>query len=197
MVTYISGDNDKYEREWFKQEKRRVSEKLRFFPPRSGCIVSRSSLLSKLIQSGEKTMQQFQQIITRPGRNGLSLFLLSRQGEKLLGVITQNTLRIYRDESRHYHRAVGGFGINSLLLKDSQHFRYVFIEVTIKHPDRKEIRRVSREIWISQGTFWRHYQNNAESQVILPLPIIRGENTKPETHASPIQGSLFGSEVQP
>lgn len=133
----------------------------------------------------------------RPARGGLTIFLRSKQGERLLGTIVRDTLRIYRDESRHYHRAVGGFGINSALLKDSQRFRYSYVEITIKHPDRKEIRRVSRETWITQGTFWRHFQNNAESQVILPLPVIRGENTKSEAHTCPVQGSLFGSEVQP
>ena len=140
---------------------------------------------------------QTDSLIVRPNHNGLSIVLRSKQGEKLLGVISRGILRIYRDESRHYHRAIGGFGINSMLLKDSQRFRYSYIEITIKHPDRKEIRRVSRETWATQGTFWRHYQNNAESQIILPLAVIRGEDKKPGAVSYPVQASLFGSEVRP
>ncbi len=136
-------------------------------------------------------------ITVRPSSRGLNIFLTSRQGERLLGTITRDTLRIYRDESRHFHFAVAGYGLNSTLLKDSQHFRYTYIEITIKHPDRKEIRRVSRDTWMTQGTFWRHYQNNAESQVILPLSIICGEDKKSAPVGYPVQGSLFGSEVRP
>lgn len=132
-------------------------------------------------------------ITTQRNHDGLRLYLNSKQGQKLLGIIVRDTLRVFKTE-RHYHRALQGYGVNSELLQDSKRFRFAWIELTIQHTDgRKEHHRIARNTWLIQGTRWMHYQNSCESQYILPLSVIRGEVPVSVPVAGPkvLQPSLF------
>lgn len=136
------------------------------------------------------------EITLQPNHDGLRLFLHSKEGQRLLGIIVRDTLRVFRDERRHFFRAIGGYGVNSELLRDQRHFPFRWIELTIQHADgRKEHHRIARDTWLIQGTRWMHFQNACESQVILPLTIIRGEGRSVQP-LQVVQPSLF-SEVMP
>lgn len=137
------------------------------------------------------------QITSQPNHDGLRLYLNSNQGRKFLGIIVRDTLRVFRDERRHYFRVIGGYGVNSELLRDQKRYPFRWIELTLQHANgSKQHHRVLRDTWLTQGTRWMHFQNRCESQFILPLTTIRGEggqNVKPEKVEQP---SLF-SEVAP
>ena len=136
-------------------------------------------------------------ITLQHNHDGLRLYLNSKQGQRLLGVIVRDTLRVFRDERRHYFRAVGGYGINSELLRDQKRCPFQWIELTIQHADgRKELHRIARDTWLTEGTRWMHFQNACESQIILPLPIIRGEMQKAiPASPNPVQQNLFAESV--
>jgi hypothetical protein len=138
-------------------------------------------------------MQTQSQITIQRNHDDLHIYLNSKQGLKLLGIVAQDALRIFRDERKHYFRAMAGYGLNSELLRDPKRFPFRWIELTIQHPDGlKEHHRISRDKWLAEGIRWMHFQNCCESQFILPLSIIRGETAKPDFASHPIQQNLFG-----
>ncbi len=140
-------------------------------------------------------MQQ-SHLFTQHSSGGLRVLLRSEQGERWLGTILRDTLQIFRHEQKHYFRAIGGYGLNSELLRDQKRFPFRLIELTVQRADgRKENHRITRDTWLAQGTRWMHFQNACESQYILPLSIIRGGVPKPASVAQPVQQSLFMESV--
>lgn len=137
------------------------------------------------------------QINLQPNHDGLRVYLRTKQGEKLLGTIVRDTLRVFRDERRHYHRALAGYGINSEVLRDNTRYLFSWVELTIQHNNGvKERHRISRERWLADGIRWMHYQNHCESQVVLPLLVIRAAESGTVPATREIQQSLF-PEVAP
>lgn len=138
------------------------------------------------------------QITIQRNHDGLRLYLSSKQGQKLLGIIVRDTLRVFRDERKHYFRAMSGYGINSELLRDQKRFSFQFIELTIQHSDgSKEQHKIPRDKWLLEGIRWMHFQNRCESQFILPLSVICGELpiSVPPCEPKPIQPSLFAEAL--
>ena len=139
-------------------------------------------------------------ITRQPNHGGLRIYLNSKQGQKLLGLIVRDTLRVFKTQ-RHYHRSLQGYGVNSEVLRDHNRFRFSWIELTIEHADgRKERHRITRDKWQTQGIRWMHFQYACESQYILPLAIIRGEASASQARevvspSKPIQPSLFAEAL--